>query len=153
MMTHPVCSHIGRGHSTSDRNCAAPPATIPQRLDTAVNQIDLVRADINAVLRDLPEDSPMFAIVDITNALGNLRNASVLLDKANDTIEADQHHDAAASSMTSHQLAGIHRGIRTLLAQIPAHTWDVTEAQAVWEALAGILHRRTVAPTSSKLRR
>lgn len=62
--------------------------TATHRLDDAVNRIDLVRADINAVIRTLPDDTPMFAIVDITNALWNLRNASVLLDKANDTIES-----------------------------------------------------------------
>lgn len=60
-----------------------------QRLDDAVNRIDLVRADINAVIRDMPEDSPMFVIVDIVNALWNLRNASVVLDKATDTLESD----------------------------------------------------------------
>ncbi|WP_260760095.1 hypothetical protein [Mycobacterium sp. SMC-4] len=51
-------------------------------------RIDSIRADINAVIRDLPDDVPMFALVDIVNALWNLRNASVLLDKANDTLEA-----------------------------------------------------------------
>lgn len=65
------------------------PPTTGQRLDDAVNRIDLVRTDINAVIRDLPDDSPMFAIVDIVNALWNLRNASVLLDKATDALEAD----------------------------------------------------------------
>lgn len=64
------------------------PTAGAQRLDDAVNRIDLVRADINAVIRELPDDTPMFVIVDITNALWNLRNASVLLDKASDTIEA-----------------------------------------------------------------
>lgn len=60
----------------------------PQALDDAVNRIDLIRADINTVIRDLAEDTPMFAIVDVVNALWNLRNASVLIDKANDTLEA-----------------------------------------------------------------
>lgn len=60
-----------------------------QRLDDAVNRIDLVRADINAVIRDMPEDSPMWVIVDIVNALWNLRNASVVLDKATDALESD----------------------------------------------------------------
>lgn len=61
----------------------------PQILDDATNRIDLIRADINAVIRDLPDDVPMFALVDIVNALWNLRNASVLLDKASDTLESD----------------------------------------------------------------
>lgn len=60
----------------------------PKALDDAVNRIDMVRADINAVVRDLPDDTAMFAIVDIVNALWNLRNASVLLDKASDILEA-----------------------------------------------------------------
>lgn len=60
-----------------------------QRLDAAVNRIDLARADINAVIRDLPDDTPMFAIVDVVNALWNLRNASCLIDKATDVLESD----------------------------------------------------------------
>ena len=60
-----------------------------QRLDDAVNRIDLIRADLNAVVRDMPEDVPIFALVDIVNALWNLRNASVLIDKATDALEAD----------------------------------------------------------------
>lgn len=61
-----------------------------QRLDDSVNRIDLVRADINAVIRELPDDVPMFVLVDVVNALYNLRNASVLLDKATDTLEAEE---------------------------------------------------------------
>ncbi len=60
-----------------------------ERLSDAVTRIDLTRAHINAVIRDLPDDSPMFVIVDIVNALWNLRNAAVLLDKATDALEAD----------------------------------------------------------------
>ncbi|MGP4058881.1 hypothetical protein ACTWP6_29390 [Mycobacterium sp. 4D054] len=69
-----------------------PPTRRPEvtdHLDAAVARIDSIRADINAVIRELPEDVPMFALVDIVNALWNLRNASVLLDKANDALEAD----------------------------------------------------------------
>jgi hypothetical protein len=66
-----------------------PEPTAPQRLDDAVNRIDRIRADVNAVIRGLPDASPMFAIVDVVNALGNLRNAAVLIDKATDTLEAD----------------------------------------------------------------
>lgn len=64
--------------------------TTPQRLDDAVSRIDLIRNEINKMIRELPDSTPMFAIVDIVNALWNLRNASVLLDKATDTLEADQ---------------------------------------------------------------
>ena len=69
-----------------------PPVRRPEvgdHLHAAVTRIDSIRADINAVIRELPEDVPMFALVDIVNALWNLRNASVLLDKAHDTLEAD----------------------------------------------------------------
>lgn len=67
-----------------------PPATAPQILEDATNRIDLIRGDLNALIRKLPnDDTPMFTIVDIVNALWNLRNASVLLDKAADALEAD----------------------------------------------------------------
>ncbi|MDH6245736.1 hypothetical protein [Mycobacterium sp. OTB74] len=65
------------------------PPTAAQVLDDAVNRVDLIRSDINAVIRDLPDTAPMFAIVDIVAALSNLRNAAVLLDKATDRLEAD----------------------------------------------------------------
>ena len=71
---------------------AAPPAVpagLVRRLEDVVSRIDLARTDINAVIRELPDESPMFAIVDIVNALWNLRNAAVLLDKATGTIESD----------------------------------------------------------------
>lgn len=58
-------------------------------LDSAVCRIDTLRTEVNAFIRDLPDDTPMFAIVDIVNALWNLRNAAVCLDKATDTLEAD----------------------------------------------------------------
>jgi hypothetical protein len=63
--------------------------THTQRLDDAVNRIDLIRADINSVIGALPEDVPMFALVDVVNSLWNLRNASVLLNKATEALEAD----------------------------------------------------------------
>ncbi|MFA7509460.1 MAG: hypothetical protein WCZ29_03150 [Mycolicibacterium vanbaalenii] len=69
-----------------------PPTRSPEpvdHLDAAVARIDSIRADINAVIRALPDDVPMFALVDIVNALWNLRNASVLLDKANAALEVD----------------------------------------------------------------
>jgi hypothetical protein len=69
-----------------------PPTRTPEtvdHLDAVVTKIDSLRTDINAVIRDLPDDTPMFAIVDIVNALWNLRNAAVCLDKATDALEAD----------------------------------------------------------------
>jgi DNA replication initiation complex subunit (GINS family) len=66
-----------------------PPETPAQRLDVAVNRVDLVRHDVNVVLQVLPTDAPLFAVADIVAALGHLRNASVLLDKAADALEAD----------------------------------------------------------------
>ncbi|AHC27825.1 hypothetical protein TS71_20740 [Mycolicibacterium neoaurum] len=66
-----------------------PPETAAQRLDIAVNRIDLLRHDLNEELRGLPAATPLFAIVDIVTALGHLRQAAVALDKATDTLEAD----------------------------------------------------------------
>lgn len=71
--------------------CASytPPETPAQRLDVAVNRVDLLRADINAVLRELPPVAPLMTVVDIVSALGHLRQAAVLIDKATDALEAD----------------------------------------------------------------
>lgn len=65
-----------------------PPATTAQRLDVAVNRIDLIRVDINTLLRELPTNAPLFGVVDIVAALGHLRQAAVLVDKAADQLEA-----------------------------------------------------------------
>lgn len=67
-----------------------PPASVAQQIDIAVNRIDLIRADINKALRELPTDTPLFAVTDVVVALGYLRLASVALDKANDQIEKSQ---------------------------------------------------------------
>lgn len=66
-----------------------PPESPAQRLDVAVNRVDLLRHDINDVLRDLPETAPLFAVADVVTALGHLRRAAVALDRANDTLESD----------------------------------------------------------------
>lgn len=69
-----------------------PPARTPEpddHLHAATVAIDGIRHNLNDVIRGLPEDVPMFALVDIVNALWNLRNAAVLLDKATDALEAD----------------------------------------------------------------
>lgn len=66
-----------------------PPETPAQQVDVAVNRVDLIRADVNKVLRELPVNAPLMAIVDIVTALGHLRQAAVALDRANDQLEAD----------------------------------------------------------------
>ncbi|MGE0219661.1 hypothetical protein [Mycolicibacterium sp.] len=65
-----------------------PPESPAQRLDVAVNRVDLLRHDINSVLQELPADVPLFAVADIVTALGHLRQAAVLIDRANDVLEA-----------------------------------------------------------------
>jgi hypothetical protein len=64
--------------------------TTPRRLDASVNRVDVIRADLNAVLRELAGDdaAPMFVVVDVVNALYHLRAAAVLIDQANDRLEA-----------------------------------------------------------------
>lgn len=65
------------------------PETVAQKIDTLVNRIDIVRADGNEVLRELPADAPLFAVTDVVIALNHLRQAAVALDKASDALEAD----------------------------------------------------------------
>ncbi|QFS89500.1 hypothetical protein FIV07_02015 [Mycobacterium sp. THAF192] len=68
-----------------------PPSVLSQQallLDTISNLIDLARADGNRVLRELPRTAPLFGIVDLVTALGHLRQAAVLIDKAADTFDA-----------------------------------------------------------------
>ncbi|OBK02804.1 hypothetical protein A5637_16230 [Mycolicibacterium fortuitum] len=60
----------------------------PRRLGAATAQIYTIRAEVNAVLRELPADAPLFAVTDVVAALNHLRLAAVALDKAADTIEA-----------------------------------------------------------------
>ncbi|MGV0746261.1 hypothetical protein [Mycolicibacterium sp. XJ870] len=76
---YPCCRGIG-GHT---QDC--PPA----RLDDAVNRVDLIRADVNKVLRELPVDAPLFAVTDVVVALNHLRQSAIALDRANDALEAD----------------------------------------------------------------
>ncbi len=66
-----------------------PPETVAQRIDVAVNKVDLLRHDLNEILRDLPESAPLFAVADIVVALGHLRRAAVALDRATDALEVD----------------------------------------------------------------
>ena len=93
MMTQTQCRHctVPTGDSDTCSFCATyvPPESPAQRLDVAVNRVDLLRHDINAVIQDLPTDAPLFAVADVVTALGHLRQAAVLLDRANDVLEAD----------------------------------------------------------------
>jgi hypothetical protein len=66
-----------------------PPATTSQRLDVAVNRVDLIRFDLNTELRQLSSSAPLFAVTDLVIALNHLRQAAVALDKASDVLEAD----------------------------------------------------------------
>lgn len=73
------------------KNCATDPSnpTTPRRLDDSVNRVDVIRADLNTVLREMAsDDAPMFVVVDVVNALYHLRAAAVLIDQANDRLEA-----------------------------------------------------------------
>lgn len=63
------------------------PETPAQRLDVAVNRIDLIRADLNSELRNLPVDAPLFAVTDVVIALNHLREAAVALDRSTDALE------------------------------------------------------------------
>lgn len=65
-----------------------PPATVSQRLDIAVNKVDLLRHDLNEELQTLTADAPLLAVVDIVTALGHLKRAAVALDRATDQLEA-----------------------------------------------------------------
>lgn len=66
-----------------------PPATAAQRLDVAVNRIDLLRHDLNQELQGLPSDSPLWVTVDLVRAQRYLRAAAALIDKASTALEAD----------------------------------------------------------------
>lgn len=66
-----------------------PPETIAQRLDVAVNKVDLLRHDLNEILRELPATAPLMAVVDLVTALGHLKGAAVALDRSTDALEAD----------------------------------------------------------------
>ncbi|WP_231646284.1 hypothetical protein [Mycolicibacterium mengxianglii] len=64
-----------------------PPETVAQQLDIIVNKIDLIRADGNKVLQELPRDTGLFQVVDLVTVLGHLRQAAVLVDRVSDAIE------------------------------------------------------------------
>jgi hypothetical protein len=56
-------------------------------LDRAADLIDLVRRDLNTVMRELPEHSSLWAHVDLVRALCHLHQAAVLIDKAADQLD------------------------------------------------------------------
>lgn len=66
-----------------------PPTTPAQQLDVAINRVDLLRADLNVVLDQLPGDAPLFACADLTTAICHLKRAAVALGRASDLLEAD----------------------------------------------------------------
>lgn len=66
-----------------------PPQTVPQKIDVAVNKVDLLRHDVNHILREIPSDGPLMAVVDVVTALGHLKRAAVALDRATDALESD----------------------------------------------------------------
>lgn len=92
--SRPQCRHCTVPVDDGGDTCAfcsvyVAPETAAQQLDVAVNRVDLLRQDVNAVLRELPTNAPLWAVADVVTALGHLRQAAVLLDRANDVLEAD----------------------------------------------------------------
>lgn len=91
--SRPQCRHCTVPVESGDTCtfCASyvPPETPAQQLDVAVNKVDLLRHDVNEILRELPANAPLMAVVDVVTALGHLRRAAVALDRATDALEAD----------------------------------------------------------------
>ncbi|NOP97918.1 hypothetical protein [Mycolicibacterium fortuitum] len=87
------CKHctipIDSGDTCAFCDTYTPPVTISQRLDIAVNKVDLLRHDLNEELQGLPAGAPLMACVDLVTALGHLKRAAVALDRATDQLEAD----------------------------------------------------------------
>lgn len=65
-----------------------PPETPAQQLDVAVNRIDILRHDLNAILDSLPPDAPLFAVADLTTGICHLKRAAVAIDRSADQLEA-----------------------------------------------------------------
>ncbi|WP_241472135.1 hypothetical protein [Mycolicibacterium neoaurum] len=57
--------------------------------DQSVNMVDVVRHDLNELLQTLPRTAPLFACLDLVTALGHLRQAAVLIDRAADALEIE----------------------------------------------------------------
>ncbi|MEX3644329.1 hypothetical protein [Mycolicibacterium porcinum] len=56
-------------------------------LDTTVNMADLARGDLSRLMPQLPERTSLWVHVDLVRAIGHLRQAAVLLDKATDQLD------------------------------------------------------------------
>ncbi|OKH65398.1 hypothetical protein EB73_21905 [Mycobacterium sp. SWH-M3] len=65
-----------------------PPETPAQRLDVAVNKVDILRHDLNALLNALPADAPLLGVAGLTIGICHLKRAAVMLDRAADQLEA-----------------------------------------------------------------
>lgn len=92
-VSRPPCRHCTVPVDDGGDICAfclayVPPEIPAQQLDVLVNRLDILRADGNEILRELPVDAPLFAVSDLVAALGHLRRASVLIDRAADQLEA-----------------------------------------------------------------
>lgn len=80
------CGGIG-GHTQSCAPRAAVHLDLQLLLDRAANMAELARIDGSAALQALPEGGPLFASVDLVAALGHLRLALRLIDRAAVAIE------------------------------------------------------------------
>jgi hypothetical protein len=65
------------------------PTEISLALDRVANLSELGRADLDTVMKSLPDNTALWVHVDIVRAIGHLRAASALVDKIADTLEAD----------------------------------------------------------------
>ncbi|WP_421876783.1 hypothetical protein [Mycolicibacterium wolinskyi] len=97
-----------------------PPETTAQRLDILVNKVDLLRHDLNKELQGLPTTAPLMAVVDLVTALGHLREAAVLLDKATDQLEADPPETAGCQTCRDTQKVRVSTGKWSYTAPCPA---------------------------------
>lgn len=82
-MTHPVG---GTYHSCCNA-IAKHGAGCAQCVDDAHSMAELAHRDTAIALRTLPDNAPLFATVDIVNAIAHLRAAMRLLDRAATAIE------------------------------------------------------------------
>lgn len=82
------CNRCGRhGWHDTDRCDETDPTWL---LDEAVNRLDALRLDLDAVLRTLPDDAPLWSVVDLADVNDQLRTARAVLDRCADNIGADR---------------------------------------------------------------
>jgi len=74
---HPCCNAIGR-HG---------PDCVVKAVDDARASIELAHRGAAAALRALPDEAPLFAVVDTVNAIAHLRAATRLVDRAATAID------------------------------------------------------------------